>query len=443
MKIVKLTAENIKRLTAVEISPEGNVVTIGGKNGAGKSSVLDSIAYALGGRKLVPPQPIRKGQKQASIEVVLDDFIVTRTFHLVPESCSCFSNPHEEDCDFLKLKPALQSTLEVRSVKDGTKFSSPQAMLDKLMGKLSFDPIAFMKYPEGMAEQLKEMVGLDFSDLEEKRNLVHAQKGSLNKGIAELEMVLGVVPFHPDIQGEAKDLSKITQRFTEAEKARKEYGALNRSLQDTTGFLAQWTGEHNDSSEKIRVLQGELLIMEEKLEKLGDEKEKLEKVIAKFNQPESIELITKELADAQKHNERLRDNKSHLKTKKRWEEVVREVEDKDEALRELQKEKQRRLSRAKYPIKGLKINADGIVEYKGVPVEQASTAEQLRIAVAIGLALNPKLKILLIRDGNALDSDSLREVAQQAAEADAQLWLERVAETKDGVSVMIEEGKVV
>ena len=52
--IVTLEAENIKRLKAVEITPEGNLVVVGGKNAQGKSSVMDSIAYALGGKKLVP-----------------------------------------------------------------------------------------------------------------------------------------------------------------------------------------------------------------------------------------------------------------------------------------------------------------------------------------------------------------------------------------------------
>src|SRR5258706_15795265 len=80
MKIVKLVAENVKRLHAVTIEPDGALVTVGGKNGAGKSSVLDSIAWALGGEKLVPPEPIRSGESEAKIVVDLGDLVVTRRF---------------------------------------------------------------------------------------------------------------------------------------------------------------------------------------------------------------------------------------------------------------------------------------------------------------------------------------------------------------------------
>ncbi|MDE2470486.1 MAG: AAA family ATPase, partial [Bradyrhizobium sp.] len=65
MKIIRLESENIKGLRAVEVEPDGNVVIIGGKNGAGKSSVLDSMWYALGGKDALPSKPIRNGEKKA------------------------------------------------------------------------------------------------------------------------------------------------------------------------------------------------------------------------------------------------------------------------------------------------------------------------------------------------------------------------------------------
>ena len=80
MKIVSLTAENVKKLVAVQIRPDGNLVQICGKNGQGKTSVLDSIWWALTGTSHIQAAPIRAGANQARIRLDLGDLVVTRTF---------------------------------------------------------------------------------------------------------------------------------------------------------------------------------------------------------------------------------------------------------------------------------------------------------------------------------------------------------------------------
>jgi DNA repair exonuclease SbcCD ATPase subunit len=80
MRIVKFQAENIKRLVVVEIAPTGNVVQITGKNGAGKTSVLDAIYWALCGKDNIQSVPIRNGASEARIRLDLGEVIVTRKF---------------------------------------------------------------------------------------------------------------------------------------------------------------------------------------------------------------------------------------------------------------------------------------------------------------------------------------------------------------------------
>ncbi len=65
MKIIGLKVENIKKVKAVEITPAEPIIKLSGDNGAGKSSILDSIAYAIGGKRLIPDDPIRKGEDTA------------------------------------------------------------------------------------------------------------------------------------------------------------------------------------------------------------------------------------------------------------------------------------------------------------------------------------------------------------------------------------------
>ena len=82
------------------------------------------------------------------------------------------------------------------------------------------------------------------------------------------------------------------------------------------------------------------------------------------------------------------------------------------------------------------------MEFRSIPFSQASEAEKIKASMAIGLALNPQLRVLLIRDGSLLDSDSLKTIGEMAANADAQIWIERVGDG-DEVSVVIEDGAVV
>ena len=150
LKIIKLEAENIKALKAVEITPDGHLVEITGRNGQGKSSVLDSIWWAFAGLSAVDPVPIRTGETEARIRLDLGELIVTRTFSEGKTG-------------------GFPSRLTVENA-EGARFPSPQAMLDGLNDALAFDPLAFARLPaRAQYEQISALVGLDF-DVDEAAN---------------------------------------------------------------------------------------------------------------------------------------------------------------------------------------------------------------------------------------------------------------------------------
>lgn len=174
MRIVKLEASNVKRLVAVEITPDGNVIVIGGRNGAGKSSVLDSIAYALGGKDLVCERPLRAGADRGHVEVDLGDLVVRRTF-----------------------TPSGGGSLTV-SNKEGAVYKSPQAMLDKLVGRLSFDPLDFERMEaKRQLETLRALVGIDFSGIDAARAELYDERTAVNRTTKQLEARLATLPEYP------------------------------------------------------------------------------------------------------------------------------------------------------------------------------------------------------------------------------------------------------
>ncbi|NIV98744.1 hypothetical protein GWN26_06185, partial [Candidatus Saccharibacteria bacterium] len=92
-------------------------------------------------------------------------------------------------------------------------------------------------------------------------------------------------------------------------------------------------------------------------------------------------------------------------------------------LEAIDENKRKAVEEARLPIKGLEFDESG-VRFNGLPFSQASDAEQLRVSVALGIAANPKLKVLLVRNGSLLDEDNLKMVAAMAEKHGAQIWME-------------------
>ena len=140
MKILGLVAENFKKIRVIEINPQGNLVQITGKNGQGKTSVLDSLWFALLGPKANLEKIVRKGAEKCTVKLDLGELIVTRN-----ESAN-----------------SATPTLKVQPAKGTTAWDTPQAMLDSLLGELTFDPLEFIHLtPKEQVEMLRKMSKLD------------------------------------------------------------------------------------------------------------------------------------------------------------------------------------------------------------------------------------------------------------------------------------------
>ena len=202
MKIVSLQAENVKKIRAIEIEPDGSLVVVGGRNGAGKSSVLDSIAYALGGRALCPSRPIRNGETAARARVDLGDLVIERTW--------------TEKGTYLSVRTG-----------DGFQAPSPQAVLDKLVGRLSFDPLAFVAMPpREQVETLRELVGLDFADIDAERDQLYRDRTHNGHDIKRLEGQLASMPEDPDAPARPVSVSALMNEL----KAAREHNAKGDDL---------------------------------------------------------------------------------------------------------------------------------------------------------------------------------------------------------------------
>lgn len=426
--IVSLQVENIKRVRAVSIKPDGNFVVVGGRNAQGKSSVLDAIQMALGGGKAIPDAPIRRGQSKAKVVADLGDLIVERTIS------------------------AKGPALVVRNA-EGVPQASPQAILDKLCAKLTFDPVEFLRWdPEKQDKALRQVLGIDLSALEAREKQVYDQRTELNKEVKRLEVQLEATPEHEDAPAEEVSVAELLAKLEARQAADKHAADLEDAALVAEG--EEQTAEEDERlcRQRIEALERELAAERERLVELeaahdgaSEAAEAARKAAddadgARYQHADLAETRA-ELATVEQTNAKVRANAARRKLAAELATKRAQAQDATETLQAIEAAKAEKLAKAKFPVPGLGFDESGPT-LNGLPLEQASQAEKLRLSVAIGAALNPGIRVVLVRNGNDLDRDGLALLAKFAEEHDLQVWCERVSDDGAGCSVVIEDGAI-
>lgn len=416
LRIIGLQAENFKRLKAIQIVPKGDIVKITGMNAQGKTSVIDSIWAALGGKAQIPGKAVRKGTDKATIRLNLGDYIVTRTIT-------------EKGTDLTVESP------------DGARFKSPQTMLDAMMGDLTFDPLAFTRMdPKKQAEHLRAIAdiqvdldaldGLNRRDFETRTALTRDMKAA--KAAGEAIPKTGVP---------AKiDTGALLTRM-EGIQAAAFANQQEQNLRDDQDRKIKAQADRADSL----VAQIDTLTLE--LASVREWITKAEASVAErlpLAEVESAVELRAQIDQANEHNRQADTITAQQASRKAHLAKATELEAKTTELTELVETrnatKAAAIAGAKMPVAGLGLE-DGVVTYQGLPFDQASGAEQLRVSTAIAMAANPRIRVIRIADGSLLDDTSLALLADMAAEGDYQIWIEMV-DSSGKVGVHIREGEV-
>lgn len=394
-RITRLEAENFKRLRAVEINPDDHTVIISGRNAQGKSSVLDAIQAALAGKKGVRElvEPIRQGESKARVVLELDDIRIERKW--TPSGSQLVVGP-----------------------KDGTaKFNSPQAILDKLIGSLSFDPLEFAQADaKDQVSSLIDAVGAreQLNDIAVARSEAYSERTDVNRDVkrltAEFEAARRDVPSTYD--GSPRlDVAKLAlelEAAVEVEAAR-----------------TAW--------DQIEI---EIANLRERQKRLADS---AIAVVEKVKPGPSAD-IRADIAKADAHN---RAADASARAERLGMELASAQGGSDglsQRITELDEARETLVASLPLPVDGLSFNDDGIL-LNGIPFVQASAAERLKVSVGIAMAMNPELRVICIRDASLLDEESFATIEAMAVEHDYQIWYEVVGDHGE-VGVVIEDGLV-
>lgn len=405
MKIVQLTAENVKRLVAVDITPAGDVVEVTGANGAGKTSVLDAIWWALAGAGPVQAQPIRDGAEQATIRLDLGDLIVTRTFDR--------THPRTDGKTYT-------TSLTVASA-DGAQYRSPQHMLDELVGELSFDPLEFTRLrPREQYERLAALIpGIDLAEIEEANRADYERRRDINREAKRLQAQadgIEVPDGLPDLPVDEDALIERDRLVTragdlesQARRAHERIAELNAEIEQLQAQANGIEAEAAEIYERVSVDEGD-----------GD--------------------LADELAKARETNQAIARRSQKAELLDEAGALAAESKTLTDQMEQRRAQVGEAVAAAELPVPGLGLGS-GEVTLDGLPFEQASDAEQLATSVAVAMAANPQLRVIRVRDGSLLDPESMRLLAEMAGDNDFQVWVERV-DPAGGAGVLIEDGQL-
>ncbi len=414
MKIIRLAAENVKKLKAVEITPDGNMVVISGKNKAGKTSVLDAMWFVLGGTRAAKdtPKVVRDGESKARAVVDLGDLKATR-----------------------KWTAKGTTSLTVESA-NGAKHTSPQSVLDALLGELSFDPLAFADMPEKeQVEALLQVLKLDIDpkEIDEKRKAIYGERTDVNRDMKKIEAQLaGLSPPTAGLPEEETSSLALTNELTAAH-------ALEMENAKKRGEVDRLLKEAGQLKDAIENMEQEIANSRKTLGAMIQQGKALRAEANTLVDP-AIEEIQERLANAETTNRQIREANQY----RTLQVEVRNGQELSDALtkkiEKLDKTKADAIKAADFPIEGLSFDENGVT-FDGRPFKQASGSEELCVSFAIAMALNPELRVIRITAGNKLDSESFALIEEMAKAKDFQVWIEMVDETGK-LGVVIEDGLV-
>jgi hypothetical protein len=430
MKILKLTAENIKKLRVVEITPAGEIVTIAGKNAQGKTSVLDSIWLALDHTKVGAKMPLRRGQQKGKVRLELGETGIGSGLAALTVERRFTENG---------------SSLVVESA-DGARFATPQTMLDALLGELSFDPLAFARMaPREQFDELRRIVHLevDIDHLDAMNRGDFAGRAEINRSArmkraqAEAIHIADGLPEMPanedlilaDIQNAAEKNSQIEKSKDRRLRAQNQVTLTESAAQNARDQAARLRAEADQCDREAAEFDTKAAAQRQEIAALEP-----------LPEPADLSVLREQLEQARSVNrlitvrQRRRDLEQDAAL---LEQQSQEITDRMEARA---KTKVDVITAAKMPVAGLGFG-EGFVLYNDIPFEQASSSEQLRVSLSIAMAANDKLRVIRIQDGSLLDTESLAQIATMAKEHDYQVWIETVSD--DGkVGIVIEDGMV-
>ena len=414
IKINKLEIENVKRVKAVKLEPSQNGLTIvGGNNNQGKTSVLDAIAWALGGDTYRPSQPSREGS------------VTPPYLHLV------LSN------GLIVERKGKNSDLKVIDPK-GEK--AGQQLLNSFIEKLALDLPKFMEASDTeKATTLLNIIGVgkELAEIEEQEKSVYNERLAIGRIADQKKKFADEQEYFPDAPKDLISASELIQQ-------QQEILARNGENQRKRNNLAVISNQKHRLSDEIKLLEGQIAELYTRLdekkqsyERVAKDEETAQKTIAELID-ESTEELEKNLAHIEEINRKVRINLDKDKAEDDAREYQIQYDNLTIKLSNIREQKTELLNDANLPLPELTV-IEGKLKYKGQEWDNMSGSDRLKVSTAIVRKLNPECGFVLIDKLEQMDLDTLKDFGEWLEQEGLQAIATRVSKG-DECSIIIEDG---
>lgn len=410
VKINKLEIENVKRIKAVKLEPTTNGLTvIGGRNNQGKTSVLDSIAWALGGENFRPSDATREGSIiPPNLKIVLNNGLIVE-------------------------RKGKNSALKVT---DPSGQKAGQSLLNTFVESLALNLPKFMESSgKEKAQTLLQIIGVgnQLAELEKDEKELYQDRLYIGRTADQKEKFAKEQPYYPDAP---KDLVSASELIRQQQDILAQNGE-NQRKREQAGKIREETKRAYD---EVKRLSEQLEAAKQHHLQLVKDLETAEKSAADL-----VDQSTKELEDSisniEEINRMVRANLDKEKAEDDAKEYRRQYDQLSEKISAIREKKSNLLSSAELPLPELSVK-EGELVYKGQKWDNMSGSERLMVSTAIVRKLNPECGFVLLDKLEQMDLQTLQEFGSWLEGEGLQAIATRVS-TGDECSIIIEDGYVV
>ncbi|PCI96631.1 MAG: hypothetical protein COB15_09595 [Flavobacteriales bacterium] len=423
LKILKAEVQNFKNITHKVVEFNGRSAIIVAANGKGKSSLIQAITSPLNA-KTIPAKPIKKGEERAQVELEVAGTVLGEYMRY---TIGLYFSPKEQ-----------KGRISILN-EEGAKVDGGKGFVSDLVGNIGFDMFDFLRMGRspsggvsvsGVRDQIEILKGLMDQDtlealaiLDQEKANAYEDRADVNRDVKSMKARLEGHDFSQediDTYSKKKDSDAVVKKIDAIGEEVEKWNRANNAETSYTEKIEKNNVRISEILDEVKKIELENELIEAKL--VGTEN-----WLSKNPNKPSVGALTEELNSINDHNTKCDEIAVLDKDRSLIEEKELLSQGKTDRLSEIDKEKKAIFSKNPLPVKGLEFDQEQIL-FKGLPLhdDQHPSSVLIGIGVRIGMAMNPNLRLLIIKDGSLLDKKTLKFVLGLCEKEGYQVLIETV-----------------